>query len=101
SKPVLVTARSSTSAGFDKEQIWSDNAASSQFFGNVYVCFVDFHSFSQGKSFPLFPYVSTSTDGGLTWTTRKVGPPVANFQHGSRTGCTIRTDSNGVVYAFY
>jgi hypothetical protein len=101
SEPVLVTARSSSTAGFDKEQIWADNTASSPFFGNAYVCFVDFHSFSGGVGFPLFPYVATSTDGGVSWATRKVGPPVANSQRGSRTGCTIRTDSQGVVYAFY
>jgi hypothetical protein len=101
SQPVLVTGRSSSTAGFDKEQIWADNAATSPFFGYVYVCFVDFHSFSGGNGFPLFPFVATSTDGGLQWTTRLVAPPVANLQHGSRTGCTVRTDSQGVVYAFY
>jgi hypothetical protein len=101
SPPILVTARSSASAGFDKEQIWADNAATSPFFGNVYTCYVDFHSFSGGNGFPLFPYVATSTDGGVTWTNRKVGPPLANFQQGSRTGCTVRTDSTGVVYAFF
>ena len=101
SRPFLVTPRSSSTAGFDKEQIWADNAASSAFFGNVYVCYVDFHSFSGGNGFPLFPYVATSTDGGVTWTKRIVGPPVANFQRGSRTGCTVRTDSNGVIYTFF
>jgi hypothetical protein len=101
SAPILVTARSSATAGFDKEQVWADNAASSPFFGNVYACFVDFHSFSGGLGFPLFPYVATSTDGGDHWTTRIVGPPVANFQRGSRTGCTVRTDSHGAVYAAF
>ena len=88
-----MTGRSSSTAGFDKDQIWADNAATSPFFGHVYVCFVDFHSFSGGNGFPLFPFVATSTDGGLTWTTRLVAPPVANLQQGSRTGCTVRTDS--------
>jgi hypothetical protein len=101
SPPALVTPRSSSTAGFDKEQIWADNAASSSFFGNVYVCYVDFHSFSGGAGFPLFPYVATSTDGGDHWASRIVGPPVANFQRGSRTGCTVRTDSQGTVYAAY
>jgi hypothetical protein len=101
SAPMMVTPRSSSTAGFDKEQIWADNAATSPFFGNAYVCFVDFHSFSGGNGFPLFPYVATSSDGGNHWTSRIVGPPVANFQHGSRTGCTVRTESDGTVDAAY
>jgi hypothetical protein len=101
SAPSFVAARTSASAGLDKEQIWADNAASSPFFGRVYVCYTDFHSLSGGAGFPLFPYVATSTDGGDTWTTRVVAPPVANFERGSHQGCTVRTDSHGVVYAFY
>jgi hypothetical protein len=101
SAPMLVTPRSSSTAGFDKEQIWADNAATSPFFGNVYVCYVDFHSFSGGNGFPLFPYVATSSDGGDHWTSRIVGPPLANFQQGSRTGCTVRTASDGTVDAVY
>jgi hypothetical protein len=101
SAPMLVTPRSSSSAGFDKEQIWADNAATSPFFGNVYACYVDFHSFSGGNGFPLFPYVATSADGGDHWTSRIVGPPLANFQKGSRTGCTVRTASDGTVDAVY
>ena len=61
----------------------------------------DFHSLSGGLGFPLFPHVATSTDGGETWTNRVVAPPVANFQRGSHQGCTVRTDSHGVVYAFF
>jgi len=101
SAPILVTGRSASTASFDKEQIWADNAASSPFFGRVYVCYVDFHSLSGGLGFPLFPFVATSTDGGDHWSNRIVGPPVANLELGSRTACTVRTDSEGVVYAFF
>ena len=101
SKPYFAATHVAASAGLDKEQIWADNAASSPFFGNVYVCYVDFHSFSNGNSFPLKPMVATSTDGGNTWKDHQVAPPVANTQHGVLDGCTVRTDSHGVVYAFF
>jgi hypothetical protein len=101
SKPYFAATHVAASAGLDKEQIWADNAASSRFFGNVYVCYVDFHSFSQGNAYPLFPMVATSTDGGNTWMDRQVAPPLTNSQHGVLDGCTVRTDSEGVVYAFF
>jgi hypothetical protein len=101
SKPYFAATHVAASAGLDKEQIWADNAASSRFFGNVYVCYVDFHSFSQGNAYPLFPMVATSTDGGNTWRDRQVAPPLTNSQHGALDGCTVRTDSHGVVYAFF
>ena len=101
SRPSLVAARTAATAGLDKEQVWADNAASSPFFGHVYVCYTDFHSLSQGAAFPLFPHVATSSDGGVTWTDRVVAPPVANAVHGYGQGCTVRTDSHGVAYAFF
>jgi hypothetical protein len=101
SRPFFVAPRVAATAGLDKEQIWADNAASSPFFGHAYVCYTDFHSLSGGLGFPLFPHVAVSADGGETWTARVVAPPVANFQRGSHQGCTIRTDSHGVVYAFF
>src|SRR5436190_17715059 len=45
--------------------------------------------------------VSVSSDGGNTWTTKKVTEAASNAQHGFRQGTTIRTDSNGVVYLFF
>ena len=101
SQPYFAATHVSTSAGVDKEQVWADNAASSRFFGNVYVCYVDYHSFSQGNNFPLKPMVATSTDGGITWKDHQVAPPLTNSQHGALDGCTVRTDSHGVVYVFF
>jgi hypothetical protein len=101
SSPAFVPAHIASSAGLDKEQVWADNASSSPFFGHVYVCYSDFHSFSRGNNFPLFPNVAVSTDGGRTWKSHHVIPPTAAASHGFHQGCTVRTDSHGVVYAFF
>ena len=94
--PVRVSKQSSATFA-DKEQIWADNAESSAFFGNVYVCWADFRG---GGAAPLV--IARSTDGGDTWSQKQVTPGhnVAP-SHFGQSGCTIRTDSNGVVYAFY
>jgi hypothetical protein len=96
-QPVLVSKQNSTLFS-DKEQIWGDNAASSPFFGNVYICYTAFRS-RNGSAVPII--VSVSSDGGNTWTTKKVTEAATNAQQGFRTGTTIRTDSNGVVYLFF
>ncbi len=101
SRPYFAAPHAASSSGLDKEQIWADNAASSRFFGNVYVCYSDFHSFSGGNAFPLKPMVSVSRNGGVTWKQHQVAPPIASATKGAYDGCTIRTDSHGVVYAFF
>jgi hypothetical protein len=99
-QPVLVSKQSAVVFS-DKEQIWADNAASSPFFGNVYVCNAAFRSQEKGNALPVPIMVATSTDGGDTWKQKQVTAAVSNRQHGSSSGCTIRSDSNGVVYAFF
>jgi len=100
SRPYFVPAHIAASSGLDKEQVWADNAASSPFFGHVYVCYSDFLSLSRGNNFALVPTVATSDDGGLTWKAHQVAPPTTATPQGFRQGCTVRTDSHGVVYDF-
>ncbi len=101
--PVLVSKQSSTTFS-DKDQIWADNAASSPFFGNVYLCWASFRSLSGGLASPQPLVVATSTDGGATWTQKQVtsasNNPFNTKQGFGRSGCTVRTDSHGVVYVF-
>jgi len=103
--PVVVTEQQSNTAFTDKEQIWADNAASSPFFGRTYICFAEFRS--NGHHNPgtaIAPLqVSTSADGGETWSTKQIQAADAGG-HGQggfgSSGCTIRTDSHGVAYLF-
>lgn len=97
--PVLISKQSSTTFS-DKEQIWADNASSSHFFGNVYVCWASFRSNSRGQALPTPLIVARSTDGGSTWTSKQVGPATDNRNNAQPDGCTVRTDSQGNVYVF-
>jgi len=96
----VIASKQNSALFADKEQIWADNAATSDFFGNVYVCYAGFRGIN-GTSQPLF--VLTSRDGGDTWAQKKVTSASNNPSSGQgfgRSGCTIRTDSQGVVYVF-
>jgi hypothetical protein len=99
--PVIVSKQSSTTFS-DKEQIWADNAASSPFFGHTYLCWASFRGQEKGLAAPQPLIVGTSTDGGSTWTQKQVTTASANpfnpRQGFGRSGCTVRTDSHGVVY---
>lgn len=101
SKPVLISKQNGGRFS-DKEQIWADNAASSKYFGNVYVCYAAFNG--NGNGFTAQPLkVVTSRDGGKTWTEKQVTPAAnnTNSKNGfGRSGCTVRTDSSGNVYVF-
>jgi hypothetical protein len=104
--PVIASKQSSTTFS-DKEQIWADNAASSRFFGNVYICYAQFRSRGSHKNAnaPVPFFVLVSRNGGSTWDSRQLTPagtdPNSNNASGfGISGCTIRTDSSGTVYVF-
>jgi hypothetical protein len=103
--PVIVDTRSSQTAFEDKDQIWADNAASSRFFGNVYMCAPQFRSNGQhlpGNA-PAPLQVSVSGDGGSSWRTTQLNA-AGTSGHGPTmwgvSGCTVRTTHTGVVYVF-
>jgi len=98
--PVLLSRQSSTTFS-DKEQISADNASSSAFFGNVYVCWASFvgQELSPNAA-PAQLQVAVSRDGGTTWTQHPIGAAANNSQRNPMDGCTVRTDSSGNAYVF-
>ena len=105
--PVLVNSTTGQTAFEDKEQIWADNASSSPFFGRVYVCNPEFRSNGRhpglGGNFPAPLTFSYSRDAGDTWKTKQITPAGTTGKGPTLwglSGCTVRTDSHGVVYVF-
>jgi hypothetical protein len=99
-KAPVIASKQNSSLFADHEQIWADNAASSAFFGNVYVCYAAFRSQEKGNALPNPITVSRSSDGGDTWKSTQVTDASNNPTHGQQD-CWVRTDSDGVVYVFW
>src|SRR5581483_8514204 len=97
--PVLISKQNTTTFS-DKSQIWADNASSSPFFGNVYVCWASFKGQEKGNAAPAPLQVAVSSDGGDTWTQHQISAAADNNQRNPEDGCTIRTDSRGNAYVF-
>ncbi len=101
--PVLAMTRQSSTTFSDKEALWADNAASSPFFGNVYVCWASFRSQEISPfALPEPIMVGSSTDGGDTWSQPvQLSQAANNIAVNGRQFCAVRTDSKGTVYVFW
>jgi hypothetical protein len=99
--PPVVVSRQSSTTFMDKEQIWADNAASSPFFGTVYVCSVQVRSNSQGNGLAAPIVIDVSSDGGSTWSHKQLSSAGLNINRPDHSGCTVRTDSQGRAYVLW
>jgi hypothetical protein len=100
SAPIIVPKTEPAVSFQTEDQVWADNASSSRYFGNVYVCYNDFY-FEPNGTIPVYPTVAVSTDGGRKWTVHHVATPIDDNTQGARIGCSIRTDSHGNVYVVW
>jgi hypothetical protein len=98
----VIASKQNSALFSDHEQIWADNAASSRFFGSVYVCISAFRGQEKSpNALPVAIQVARSRNGGDTWTSRQVTQASNNITGNGRQDCWLRTDSNGGLYVFW
>jgi hypothetical protein len=83
--PVSIPPPVANKVDLDKNWTVCDNNSGSPFFGN---CYTEFDNFGQGD----LEYMSTSTDGGLTWST-----PVSTAGHDKGLGGQPLVQPDGTV----
>jgi hypothetical protein len=99
--PVIVSKQNGALFS-DHEQIAVDDAASSPFFGNTYVCDAAFRGQEKSPNSAPAPIVlNSSSDGGDTWQQTQLSAATNNAQGFGRQDCQVNTDSRGTVYVFW
>jgi hypothetical protein len=99
-KPPVLVSKQNAALFADHEMIAVDDAESSPFFGNVYVCNAAFRS-QEIVGLPEPIVLDSSSDGGDTWSQTQLSPAVNNAVVGGRQDCAVNTDSKGTVYVFW
>jgi hypothetical protein len=100
--PPVIASKQNSALFSDHEMIAVDDAESSPFFGNVYVCDAAFRSQEiSPNSLPEPIVLNVSRNGGSSWRTRQLSAAVDNIVNGGRQDCQVDTDGNGVVYVFW
>jgi hypothetical protein len=101
-KAPVIASKQNAALFSDHEMVAVDDATSSPFFGNVYVCDAAFRSQETSpNALPEPIQLNVSSDGGDTWRTRQLTEAVNNIVQGGRQDCQVDTDSTGRVYVFW